>query len=90
MIDVLIARDGDAYRLYSAPGSWRGPLGSHADRRGDVARVDRPDLEDLEGHMFATDSPYEHRPLPDGGVEIKAAGRSAVCLGIWLQGLLPR
>jgi hypothetical protein len=85
LIDVLIARDGAGWRLYSAPGSWRGPLSRLADARGGVAGLGQPDLADLEEHMFSTDAPYERRLLHDGGVELVAKGRSAVCLAVWLQ-----
>jgi hypothetical protein len=68
VIDVLIARDGDAWRLHSAPCSWRTPFSLHVDRRGDIFPVGRPDAANLEQFMFATDSPYEVHPTVDGGM----------------------
>jgi len=88
VIDVLIARDGDAWRLYSAPRSWRTPFSLHADERGDVYPVGRPDIADLDRFMWETDSPFERRLTPDGGVEMVARGRSAVMLAQWLQELV--
>jgi hypothetical protein len=38
--------------------------------------------------MWATDSPYEHRRVNDGGVEIRAEGRCAVTLLVWLDELV--
>lgn len=60
VIDILIAKDGDSFRLYSAPGSWRGGvINRHGDARGDVFPVARPDAEGLERFMFASDAPYD-------------------------------
>jgi hypothetical protein len=85
-IDIFIGRDGDAWRLYSAPASWRGGvLRSHGDGRGDVFRVGKPDADDLNRFMFEADAPYEHRRTSDGGIEILAKGRSAICLVVWLE-----
>jgi hypothetical protein len=88
IIDVLIARDGDAWRLYSAPYSWRTPFSLHIDKRGDIYPVGRPDVADLDSFMWDADAPFERRPTADGGVEIVARGRSAVTLAVWLQELV--
>jgi hypothetical protein len=90
LIDVLIARDGDAWRLYSAPSSWRTPFGLHVDKHGDIFPVGGPDVADLDRFMWETDSPFERRSTADGGVEIVAKGRSAVTLVVWLQELVER
>jgi hypothetical protein len=89
VIDILICRDGDAWRLYSAPGSWRGGvLRSRGDERGDIFPVGKPDADDLDKFMFEVDAPYEHRRTSDGGIELVAKGRSAICLLVWLERLL--
>jgi hypothetical protein len=88
IIDVLIARDGDAWRMYSAPHSWRTPFSRHIDKRGDVFPVGRPDVDDLDRFTWDTDSPFERRPTADGGIAIVAKGRSAVTLAMWLQDLV--
>ena len=88
IIDVLIARDRLAWRLYSAPRSWRAPFSLYADRRGDVFPLREPSLTDLDQFMWATDSPFERRPTADGGIEIVARGRSAVTLSAWLRELM--
>jgi hypothetical protein len=90
LIDVLIARDGNAWRLYSAPFSWRTPFALHMDERGDVFPVGRPDLADLDSFMWNVDSPFERHPTGDGGIEIRASGRSAIALAVWLQDLIDR
>jgi hypothetical protein len=91
VVDILIARDGEAWRIYQAPKSWRGGiLRSRADERGDVFPVGRPDAADLDRFMWETDSPYDGRPTGDGGIEIVAKGRSAVCLLVWLEELVKR
>lgn len=90
IIDVLIARDGDAWRMYSAPFSWRVPFSGRTDTRGDVFPVARPDVADLDRFMWETDSPFERRVTADGGVEIVAKGRSAITLAVWLQDLVRR
>jgi len=38
--------------------------------------------------MGETDSPYQHRRIADGGLEIRAEGRSAVTLLVWLDALV--
>jgi len=86
VLDLLIARDGDAWRLYLAPLSWRpGLLLMRMGKDGTVFPVARPDPEDLERFMWETDSPYEQRRTNDGGIEIVAKGRSAVTLLVWLE-----
>ena len=88
VIDVYIGRDGDAWRLYSAPSSWRTPFSLHMDERGDIFPVGRPDIADLDRFMWETDSVFQRRPTLDGGVEIVAKGRSAVTLVTWIQELI--
>ena len=88
VFDVLIARDGDAWRLYTAPQSWRKPFGLRVDKRGDIFPVGRPDVADLDRFMWDTDAPFQRRLTADGGVEIIAKGRSAMALAVWLQELV--
>ncbi|HEY1693386.1 MAG TPA: hypothetical protein VGG39_14565 [Polyangiaceae bacterium] len=88
IIDILIARDGDSWRIYSAPRSWRTPFSLSADARADIRRVGQPDLADLDRFMWEVDAPFERRPTAEGGIEIVAAGRSAVVLVIWLHDLI--
>jgi hypothetical protein len=79
VIDIVIAKDGDAYRIYQAAGSWRGGvLRSHGDEHGDVSPLAKPDAADLERFMFESDAPYFHRRTNDGGIELVARGRSAI------------
>ena len=90
VVDVLIARDGTAWRLYSATHATSSPtLSRHANERGDVYPVRQPDLDGLHEFMWSCDAPYDVRPLVDGGAEICARGRSAVCLWVWLADLVP-
>jgi hypothetical protein len=89
VLDLLIARDHDAWRLYVAPNSWKpGLLRMRMDDTGTVFPVAKPDPDDLDRFMFDTDSPYEHRRTTDGGIEIVAKGRSAVTLLAWLEELV--
>jgi hypothetical protein len=85
IIDVLIVRDGDAWRLCSAPGSWRTPFSLQANERRDVFSVGRLDLANPDEFIWDTDSPFERQAAADGGVEARAVGRSAVTLALWLQ-----
>lgn len=86
VLDIFIGRHGDAWRLYFAPLSWMpAMLGVRTNGRREIFPVGRPDADDLEKFMWATDSPYEHRPIADGGIEIRAEGRSAVTLLVWLD-----
>lgn len=87
VLDVLIARDGDAWRLYLAPGSWRPGILGNIDTSTSVASVypvGRPDVADLKRFAWETDSPHEHLVTADGGVEIVARGRSAITLAVWV------
>ncbi len=89
IFDIFIGRDGSAFRLYSAARSWTPPLVcDRMDDRGDVFPVAKPDLDDLADFMWSTDSPYEVRPTTDGGAEILAKGRSAICLLTWLEAIV--
>jgi len=89
VLDVFIGRRGDAWRLYFAPASWRpGMLRAWMNERREIFPVARPDADDLAKFMWATDSPYEHRRTAHGGLEIRAAGRSAITLLIWLEQLV--
>ena len=91
VLDVLIARDRDAWRLYFAPGSWvpgfLGPVDTSTIIQS-ISPVSRPDLDDLELFARETDSPCERRASADGGVEIRASGRSAITLAVWLEELV--
>jgi hypothetical protein len=88
ILDVFVGRDGERFRLYSAPRSWRTPFHRHMDERGDIFPVGRPDVADLDQFMWESDSPFERRPTTDGGGEILARGRSAVTLVVWLAELI--
>src|ERR1700693_4967090 len=89
VLDLFIGRDGDAWRLYVAPASWRpGVLRMRMDEHGEIFPVSQPDPDDLQRFMWETDSPYQHRRTGDGGVEILAKGRSAVTLLVWLEDLV--
>ena len=89
VIDVFIGRDGNAWRLYVAPFSWKpGLLRLHMDSHGVIFPVARPDVDDLDGFMWAVDSPYEKQASSDGGVQIVARGKSAVTLLVWLGDLI--
>ncbi len=85
ILDVFIGRDGDRWRLYFAPQSWK--LGLAVEREG-LSPVGEPDVADLDRFMWNTDSPFERRVTTDGGVEILARGRSAVTLSLWLRELI--
>jgi hypothetical protein len=88
VVDLLIIRDGDAWRLLFAPMSWvPGSLRTRVDGRRELFPVKQPDAEDLERFMFDADAPYDRRPTRDGGLELLARGRSAVCLLVWLEEL---
>ncbi len=87
-LDLFIGRDGDAWRLYVAPTSWKPELlRRRMDERGEISPVAAPDLADLDRVMANADAPFERRPTMDGGVEILAQGRSAKVL---LLGCLAR
>lgn len=89
VLDLFIGRDGDGWRMHFAPGSWRpGMLRPWMNERRDIFPVARPDADDLANFMWQTDSPYAHRQTADGGIEIRAEGRSAVTLLIWLDELV--
>jgi hypothetical protein len=87
VIDVLIVRDGRAWRIYFAPWSWDPPMLRRCmNAQREVCSVGRPDLDDLEQFMWATDAPYEKRPTGDGGVALFANGRGGFMLAFWLAG----
>jgi hypothetical protein len=89
VIDILIGRDGSAVRTYQAANSWRGGvLRRKNDECGDVFPVGRLHPKDLEKFMFETDAPYVGRPTTDGGLEIVARGRAALCRLVWLEDLV--
>jgi hypothetical protein len=88
VLDVLITREGGAWRLHVAPFSWKpGLLRLHMNDRGQVFPVARPDPVDLERLMWEVDAPYE-KQLTDGGLQLLARGRSAVVLLVWLADLV--
>ena len=89
VIDIFIGRDGEAWRLYVAPTSWKpGVLRNRMDEHGEIFPVAKPDVEDLHRFMWDVDSPFERRPTTDGGLEVLAKGRSAVTLLVWLEGIV--
>ena len=91
VIAVFIGRNGDHWRIYFARGSWCPPmLRDRLDEHGEAFPLPAPDLDDLHRHMWETDSPYEKRVTVNGGVELRAKGRSAVSLAVWLDAYLSR
>ena len=90
VIDLLICRDGEAWRLYLAARSWvPGCLRARIDEdRREVFPVAKPDAAELDAFMFEADAPYERRIIADGGMEILARGRSAIVLHEWLADLV--
>lgn len=89
VLDLLITRDGDAWRLHVAPFSWTGGvLRERMDGRREIFPVSNPGAEDLHKFMFESDSPYEGGATADGGLQIRAKGRSAVTLLVWLEGIV--
>ena len=91
ILDILLTPDHDAWRLYASARSWLPPmLRDHLDDDLEAFPVKEPDLEDLDKHMWSTDSPYEKRVTKHGGVELLARGRSAVTLAVWLEEMFLR
>jgi hypothetical protein len=89
LLDLFIGRDGDAWRLYVAPTSWKPELlRRRMDEHGEIFPVVVPDLSDLDRFMWKGDAPFERRPTTDGGMEILARGRSAEVLVDWLTGIV--
>jgi hypothetical protein len=90
VLDLFIGRDGDAWRLYVAPTSWKPELlRRRMDGRGVIFPVAPPDVADLDRLMRNANAPFERRPTTDGGVAILAQGRSAkVLLMGWLARLV--
>jgi hypothetical protein len=89
ILDLFIGRDGDGWRLYVAPTSWKLELlERRMDERGEIFPVAAPDLSDLDRFMCNSDAPFERRPTTDGGMEILARGRSAEVLIGWLTGIV--
>jgi len=76
VIDMLIMRDGDAWRLLLAPRSW--VPGLVEDRllatKREVYPVRNPGAADLDKFIFESDAPYEGGATADGGVQILAKG----------------
>ena len=77
--------------MYFAPGSWvpglLGPVDKSTIIRS-ISSVSRPDLDDLGLFAWETDSPSERYATAGGGVEIRASGRSAITLAVWLEDLV--
>jgi hypothetical protein len=74
--------------MYFAPASWLpGMLDAGVDERREIFPMRARDADELAEFMWKTDSPYEHRKFAEGGLEIRAEGRSAVTLVIWLEGV---
>lgn len=89
VIDMLIMRDGDAWRLLLALTSWvPGTLRERLDKRHEIYPVNNPGAADLDAFMFESDAPYQGGATADGGVQILAKGRSAICLLIWLEDIV--
>jgi hypothetical protein len=89
VLDILIARDGDAWRLYFAPCSWKPePLGPIED--DSIFPVARPDGTALDRWMRNVGCRIEWRKLVDGGVEVLARGRAAIAVVPWLGRLRDR
>jgi hypothetical protein len=89
VIDVFISADRRGSRLYFTRTSWCPPmLRDRLDENLEAFPVKPLDLDDLESHMWRCDAPYEKRVTTMGGAEIRAKGRSAVVLTVWLEGLL--
>jgi hypothetical protein len=88
-IDVFISADRGGSRLYFTRASWCPPmLRDHLTENLEAYPLKPPDLAELERHMWRCDAPYEKRVTTMGGAEIGAAGRSAIVLAVWLEGLL--
>jgi hypothetical protein len=86
LLDVLIGRDGDAWRLYVAATSWQPTvLQDRMDERGSIFPVARPDAHSLDGVMSKAECPYDRRLTADGDIEIMAKGRSAIAVFAWLE-----
>jgi hypothetical protein len=90
VLDLFIGREGDAWRLYVAPTSWKPDvLRRGMDEHGEIFPVAAPDLSDLDRLMGNANAPFERRPTADGGVEVLAQGRSAKVLLLgWLTGIV--
>jgi hypothetical protein len=89
VLDVLIGRDGDAWRLYVAATSWQPTvLQARMDERGSIFPVARPDLQNLNKFMLNVDCSCHKRLTADGGVEILARGRSAIAVFAWLERII--
>jgi hypothetical protein len=67
-------------------------LGAHRPphEHREIYPIAKPDAVDLDAFMFECDAPYEKRVTADVGLEIKAAGRSAVVLHTLLERLVAR
>jgi hypothetical protein len=89
VLDLFIGRDGDGWRLFLSPASWAPALiATRMDERREVYPVRQPHADDLARFMSQTAAPYHHRCTPDGGIKIVATGRSALCLLVWLVGIV--
>jgi hypothetical protein len=87
VIDVLVARDGAAWRLYFAPSSWKpGTLGT-ADRNS-MFPMAPPDFAALDRLMRKAALPFERRFTADGGIEVRSNGRAAIAVAAWLSKLI--
>jgi hypothetical protein len=87
VLDVFIGRDGDAWRLYFAPSSWR--PGNFANvEGGSVFPVGRPNVAALDRLNRKVGSRIDRRQTGDGGLEILARGRAALAVAAWLETLL--
>jgi len=69
VLDLFIGRDGDAWRVYVAPTSWKPEvLRRRMDEHGEIFPVAAPDLADRDRVMWNADAPFERRPTTESVV----------------------
>jgi hypothetical protein len=87
--DLFVSPDRVGARLYLTRRSWLPPvLRDHLDENLEAKLAALPDWTAFDRFMWETDSPHEKRITTSGGAEIRARGRSAVTLLVWLEGVL--
>lgn len=87
VINILVTRDGSAWRLYFVPYSWK-PAHLFTGEGDSIHPVGRPDLRSLDRFAHRTRAALVKRVIGDGGVEIRARGRAALALAAWLDQLV--